>query len=226
MIDWGTQISHGLSAAHGRGVVHRDLKPENVFLLRDGRVKILDFGLAKLEAPFRAPGADAATVSVATSAGVTLGTVGYMAPEQVRGDSIGPAADIFALGALLYELVSGRPAFRHKTAVETLNAILNEDPAQLSSGSPAVERVILRCLEKDPENRFRSAADVAFALGAMSHEGTTTQPVPSVAAPFCVRESSPQPELFCYSGLPHGSHREEAANWCRRRRRPRWRPRG
>ena len=176
VIDWGTQISHGLSAAHGRGVVHRDLKPENVFLLRDGRVKILDFGLAKLEAPFRAPGADAATVSVATSAGVTLGTVGYMAPEQVRGDSIGPAADIFALGALLYELVSGRPAFRHKTSVETLNAILNEDPAQWSSGSPAVERVILRCLEKDPENRFRSAADVAFALGAISHEGTTTQP--------------------------------------------------
>jgi Tol biopolymer transport system component len=167
-LDWVTQMAQGLSAAHGRGVVHRDLKPENVFLLRDRRVKLLDFGLAKLDALVGPAGPATATAQVATSAGVTLGTVGYMAPEQVRGDPIGPAADIFALGALLYELVAGRPAFRHRTSVETLHAILKEDPPPLSSASPAVERVISRCLEKDAGDRFQSAADVAFALGALA----------------------------------------------------------
>ena len=167
-LDWATQIAHGLSAAHGRGIVHRDLKPENVFLLRDRRVKILDFGLAKLDAPVSPAGPATATAQIATSAGVTLGTVGYMAPEQVRGEPIGPAADIFALGALLYELVAGRPAFRHATSIETLNAILKENPPPLSSASPAVERVISRCLEKDPGNRFQSAADAAFAFDAIA----------------------------------------------------------
>jgi eukaryotic-like serine/threonine-protein kinase len=181
MVDWGVQICHGLAAAHEHGVVHRDLKPENVFLVRDGRAKILDFGLAKIESPFRAAGPDAATAPVAeTAAGVTLGTVGYMSPEQVRGEPAGTASDIFALGALLYEMASRRPAFREKTTVETLNAILKEDPAPLPASAalpPALERVIARCLKKDPSERFRSATDVAFALEALAPAPTKRKTV-------------------------------------------------
>jgi eukaryotic-like serine/threonine-protein kinase len=181
-LNWTAQIAQGLSAAHGRGVVHRDLKPENVFLLRDGRAKILDFGLAKVEAPFARPAEETATSPVAvTEAGIAMGTVGYMAPEQVRGEPIGPAADIFALGTVLYELVAGRHPFRCKTSVETLNAILNENPAPLSSAPPGLDRVIARCLEKDPENRFQSAADVAFALDAVSGPVASPRPRGSVA---------------------------------------------
>jgi len=167
-LDWGAQISRGLSAAHAGGVVHRDLKPENVFLLRDRRVKILDFGLAKIDSAFASPELDTVTGSVPTAVGVTLGTVGYMAPEQVRGGTVGPAADIFALGAVLYELVAGRAAFRRETPVETLNAILREAPPRMSSAPAAVERVIARCLEKEPERRFQTATDVALALDAVS----------------------------------------------------------
>jgi Tol biopolymer transport system component len=167
VLDWGTQISHGLAAAHERGVVHRDLKPENVFVLRDGRVKILDFGLAKIDGAAVSPQADTATAPVATGAGVALGTVGYMAPEQVRGDLVGPPADIFALGVVLYELVTGRAAFQRPTAIETLHAILTETPARMASVPAAVERVIARCLEKEPMNRFQTPADVAFALDAV-----------------------------------------------------------
>ena len=174
-LEWGAQIAQGLAAAHDRGVVHRDLKPENVFVLRDGRVKILDFGLAKLDAPIAAPALATATAPVATI-GAAMGTVGYMAPEQVRGDPVGPAADIFALGALLYELIAGRPAFRHDTAVETLHAILKEDPPPLGSVSPAVERVIARCLQKDPGHRFGSASDVAFALDALAEAAPSATP--------------------------------------------------
>jgi eukaryotic-like serine/threonine-protein kinase len=171
-IDWGVQICHGLEAAHERGVVHRDLKPENVFLVGDGRAKILDFGLARIESPFHPGGPDAATAPVAaTAAGVTLGTVGYMSPEQVRGEPAGPASDIFALGALLYEMAARRPAFREKTTVETLNAILKDDPPPVPASAAlpaAIERVIARCLKKDPSERFRSAQDVAFALEALA----------------------------------------------------------
>jgi serine/threonine protein kinase len=180
-LEWGAQIARGLSAAHERGIVHRDLKPENVFVLPDGRVKILDFGIAKIEpSPVSA---EATTASpVATSAGITLGTVGYMAPEQIRGETVGPPADIFALGALLYELVSGRAAFRRNTSVETLNAILNEMPAPLSSAPAAVERIIAHCLEKNPDNRFRTAADVAFALDALpDHRSPSSWPRPGSA---------------------------------------------
>jgi len=181
IIDWGVQICHGLEAAHERGVVHRDLKPENVFLVRDGRVKILDFGLARIESPFHATGPDAATAPVAaTSAGTTLGTIGYMSPEQVRGETAGPASDIFALGAVLYELAARRPAFREKTTVETLNAILKEDPPPVPASAAlpaAVERVIARCLKKDPSERFRSAQDVAFALEAVAPAPTRRKTV-------------------------------------------------
>ena len=169
-LDWVTQIAHGLSAAHGRGVVHRDLKPENVFLLRDRRVKLLDFGLAKLDAPIGAVGNVTATAQLATSAGITLGTVGYMAPEQVRGDPIGPAADIFALGALLYELVAGRPAFRHRTSVETLNAILKEESAAVvvRSASGRARHLAM------PRERPRESFPLRLGCGIRTRRADTT----------------------------------------------------
>jgi serine/threonine protein kinase/Tol biopolymer transport system component len=170
-VEYGLQIVNGLAAAHGKGVVHRDLKPENVFITRAGQVKILDFGLARLSA-FGAEAADSmATLGgseVLTSAGVTLGTAGYMAPEQVRGLPADHRCDIFAFGAVLYEMLSGRRAFKHDTAAETMTAVLREDPPELAEGSaqipPALGRIVRRCLEKDPEQRFQSARDLAFAL--------------------------------------------------------------
>ena len=155
--DYGTQIAQGLAAAHDKGIVHRDLKPENVFVPRDERVKILDFGLAKLAQPEDSSNEGATMVAVPTSAGVVLGTVGYMSPEQVRGEPADARADIFSLGAILYEMISGHRAFRRDTSAETMTAILKEDPPELSfTGkpiSPALERVIRRCLEKNPLQR-------------------------------------------------------------------------
>src|SRR5262245_3021592 len=184
-VDWARQICAGLSAAHERSIVHRDLKPENVFLVRDGRVKILDFGLAKIGPAAGAGGPDAVTAAAPTSAGVTLGTVGYMAPEQVRGEAACPPSDVFALGAVLNEIVTGRPSFREKTTVETLHAILNGEPAPLAKAGrsvpPALERVIGRCLEKDPAQRFRSPADIAFALEAIVPQASAAAPTTAVA---------------------------------------------
>ena len=165
-IDYAVQIAHGLSAAHERGIVHRDLKPENVFLTQDGRIKILDFGLAKLQPP----PADRATVagtSDITAEVAVGGSAGYMAPEQVQGLPGDHRSDIFSFGALLYEMVSGRRAFGSRTAIEAMYAILNEDPAELAPDAnvaPALERIIRRCLAKQPGERFQSARDMAFAL--------------------------------------------------------------
>jgi hypothetical protein len=180
--DYAAQIAQGLAAAHEKNIVHRDLKPENIFITREGRVKILDFGLAKLAAKNDGSHPEAAyqtLTSAPTEAGVVMGTAGYMAPEQVRGAAIDSRTDIFAFGAVLYEMVSGQRAFRRDTAAETMTAILKEEPPELSAlvhpVSPGIERIILRCLEKQPEQRFQSAKDLAFALEALS--GTTSKSV-------------------------------------------------
>jgi Tol biopolymer transport system component len=173
-VECATQIAHGLAAAHDKGIVHRDLKPENVFVTRDGRVKILDFGLAR---KVERVGSEEATGSFATPTagtepGTVLGTVGYMSPEQVRGEVLDARSDIFSFGVVLYEMLSGRRAFRGASAVETMHAILKSDPPSLGSiGAPApaaLERIVQRCLEKSPDERFRSAHDLAFALEALS----------------------------------------------------------
>jgi serine/threonine protein kinase/Tol biopolymer transport system component len=178
-IDYAVQIARGLAAAHERGIVHRDLKPENLFLTRDGHVKILDFGLAKLTPLLGAPvETHASTLSAHSRPGAVMGTAGYMSPEQVRGVPVDQRSDIFSFGAVLYEMLSGKREFRGGTAVETLNAILNEDPPDLSETNkpvaPALERVVRRCLEKSPEERFHSASDLAFALEALSASATRT----------------------------------------------------
>jgi serine/threonine protein kinase len=167
------QMAEGLGAAHDKGIVHRDLKPDNVFITTDGRPKILDFGLA---ADARIAGLDSVADETAgptvgkalTEPGTVLGTVGYMAPEQIRAESVDHRADIFAFGCLLYEMLGGQRAFKRNTAVETMAAVLREEPDRLdsisSSVSPALDRVVRRCLEKNPEERFQSTRDLAFAI--------------------------------------------------------------
>jgi len=184
------QIANGLAAAHDKEIVHRDLKPENVFVTRDERVKILDFGLAKQS---RAAGsADTATlVATPTAVGVVMGTAGYMSPEQVRGQAVGHRSDIFSLGAILYEMISGKQAFHGESGVETMNAILKEEPPELAESglnvSPGLERIVRRCLEKTPERRFQSASDLAFAIEALSGVSSSKTAQPAVAAPSIFR---------------------------------------
>jgi hypothetical protein len=170
-VDDAQQIAHGLAAAHAREIVHRDLKPANVFVTKDGRVKILDFGLAKLT-QVDLLAAEGSAVSTKTAEGRIVGTVGYMAPEQVRGQTIDARSDIFAFGAVLYEMLTGERAFRAETTADTLTAILTKDPKDTARPGhpvpPALDRLVRRCLEKDPEERFQSARDVAFALDVES----------------------------------------------------------
>jgi eukaryotic-like serine/threonine-protein kinase len=173
-IDYAMQIAHGLAAAHNKGIIHRDIKPDNLFITRDDRVKILDFGLAKLSQPSgeNIEQTDVATRRVHTNPGTVMGTAGYMAPEQVRARPVDNRSDIFSFGAVLYEMLSGRRAFHGESPIETLNAILKEEPAELTTSNPniapALERVVLHCLEKSLERRFQSASDVAFALESVS----------------------------------------------------------
>ncbi|HEY8205455.1 MAG TPA: protein kinase [Pyrinomonadaceae bacterium] len=181
-LDYASQIARGLATAHARGIVHRDLKPENVFVTEDGRVKILDFGLAKLIEPATAVSqTEVPTRKVNTDPGTVMGSVGYMSPEQVRGRGVDHRTDIFSFGAVLYEMLSGQRAFRGDSPADTVSAVLKEDPPDLSvtnkNVSPALERVVRRCLEKNAAERFQSASDLAFDLeniSGVSSLGTTT----------------------------------------------------
>lgn len=172
VIDYSVQIAQGLAAAHDKGFIHRDLKPENLFITRDGRAKILDFGLAKaLQRPQVHPEGSTMT-GAATAVGVAMGTASYMAPEQVRGATVDARTDIFALGVVIYEMLYGRKVFHRDTTAETMTAVLKDDLPQVHEAAqnvaPALERIVRRCLEKSPEQRFQSAKDLSFALAVLS----------------------------------------------------------
>jgi Tol biopolymer transport system component len=196
-VEYAVQIVRGLAAAHEKGIVHRDLKPENLFLTSDGLVKILDFGIAKLGRPGEEKAeTEVETLSAGTTPGTMLGTVGYMSPEQVRGQAAGPRSDIFSFGVVLFEMLTGQRAFRGATAADTLSAILREHPTEAPETATRLPsrllRVVRRCLEKAPEDRFQTARDLAFALeGAVTETGP--EPGPTPQAPRGRRWSRPGP---------------------------------
>ena len=179
-IEYALQIANGLATAHQKGIIHRDLKPDNIFITNDGRVKILDFGVAKLT---QVDGAqvqtDIPTRRVDTEPGIAMGTVGYMSPEQLKGRPVDQRSDIFSFGAVLYEMLSGQRAFQRESRAETMSAILREDPPDLSNTnkgvSPGLERLVNHCLEKNPESRFHSARDLVYALEAVSGSTVSSQ---------------------------------------------------
>jgi Tol biopolymer transport system component len=180
-LDCAVQIANGLAAAHDAGVVHRDLKPENILLTRDGHIKILDFGLARMSAS-RTAAVGAETLTIHTEPGVVMGTVGYMSPEQVRGKEADHRSDIFSFGVVLYELLSGGRAFQGETSVETMTAILKQELPELpETVPPGVREVVHHCLDKDPGSRFQSARDLSFALTAVMHSRTTSGSAPNLA---------------------------------------------
>ena len=191
-IECAVQIARALAAAHEKAIVHRDLKPENVFLLADGQVKLIDFGLAKAHV-------DRGVVETmtATEPGTVMGTVGYMAPEQVRGLTVDARADLFALGAVLYEMLSGRPAFKRDTAADTMTAVLNADPPPLTGTqtdfSPALQRVVNHALEKNPNERFQSARDFGFALDVLSGSATS--------AATAISRATRRPRIRSYAAM-------------------------
>jgi serine/threonine protein kinase len=202
-VEYALQIIRGLAAAHDRGIFHRDLKPENIFITRDGHAKILDFGLAKLTLP--EPGTAAglsATLDSATGRGALLGTVGYMSPEQVRGATIDARSDLFSFGVMLYEMLSGRRAFRGETTADTISAILKEDPPELTATGrdvpPILERIVQHCMEKDPAVRFQSARDIAFNLESLSTVSSSLLPALRTEK---ARKTWRVPGLLCAAAL-------------------------
>ncbi|MGH9488713.1 MAG: protein kinase domain-containing protein [Terriglobales bacterium] len=192
-VEYGVQIARGLAAAHEKGIIHRDLKPENIFVTGDGRAKILDFGLAKLNA---VASSEDVTVSApggaATAPGMVLGTIGYMAPEQVRGQAADARSDMFSLGAVLYEMLAGRRAFRGESAADTMSAILKEEVGEIAASAsgarvpPGLDRLVRHCLEKEPRQRFQSAGDMAYQLGEFGLAATTASSA-LAAVPSAVR---------------------------------------
>src|SRR5882724_5534520 len=204
-IDYGVQVSRGLAAAHEKGIVHRDLKPENLFITSDGRVKILDFGLAKLTRPEAASEADAPTVHGVTEPGLIMGTAGYMSPEQVRGQTADQRSDIFAFGAILYEMISGKRAFHGETSADSMSAILKEEVPELSETArnvPAgLERIVRHCLEKNPSQRFHSAGDLAFDLESLTEISATSSKSGAQAAVAQVDGAESRRKLLSVAGV-------------------------
>jgi eukaryotic-like serine/threonine-protein kinase len=203
-IDYGLQVARGLAAAHEKGIVHRDLKPENLFITSDGRVKILDFGLAKLTRPEAASGDDAPTVHAVTEPGLIMGTAGYMSPEQVRGQAADQRSDIFSFGAILYEMISGKRAFHGETSADTMSAILKEEVPELSETArnvPAgLERIVRHCLEKHPSQRFHSAGDLAFDLESLTEISATSSKSGAQAAVAEARGAESRRKLAAVAG--------------------------
>ena len=166
-IEWMAQLADGIAVAHHAGIIHRDLKPENVVVSTTGSAKILDFGLAKFRAGM---GSRRDRAVVLSTPGIVLGTAGYMAPEQALGHEIDHRADLFAIGCILYECASGRYAFDGETAIDIMHRIIHGEPAPITNASPALRRVVARCLAKDPDQRYQSAKELAAALRTLHND--------------------------------------------------------